>query len=317
MKAKDIPVPERWPLLIRQAMLHAVSIAHFSIVCALSRAENSKCYEANLKGKIDRLEAELAQVKNQNRILISRFSRIPSRQRPYYSPNERMDILCHKAACGWKLKKTAEAFLTDEATISSWMKKIDNGSLVKISVPWNKYPEFLKYASLKFKALVPTMGKKKISEYFVRSGLYLSAASIGRYLKDSPPVSPGGNDTEASEADEKIKSIKSKHLGNIWNIDLTVVPTCGLWVSWIPNALPQTWPFCWWLLVIVDHFSRKAVGFALFKKQPSSEEVTAALDKAIVKNGRKPRHIISAVLLRKLQKLVPEKRYKTTLRRGR
>ena len=40
------------------------------------------------------------------------------------------------------------------------------------------------------------------------------------------------------------------------------------------------------MLVIVDHFSRKAVGFAVFKKQPSSEEVTAALDNAIAKNGR-------------------------------
>jgi len=26
--------------------------------------------------------------------------------------------------------------------------------------------------------------------------------------------------------------------------------------------LPQRWPFCWWVGVIVDHFSRRIMGVA-------------------------------------------------------
>jgi len=75
---------------------------------------------------------------------------------------------------------------------------------------------------------------------------------------------------------------------------LTAVPTLGgFWTSLIPNSLEQVWPYCWWVLVIIDHFSRNAVGFALFKKSPTSEEVTAALEKSIPRTGRKAKHIIS------------------------
>jgi hypothetical protein len=34
-------------------------------------------------------------------------------------------------------------------------------------------------------------------------------------------------------------------------------------------------------LNVVDHFSRRAVGFAVFKNRPTSEDVTAALDRII------------------------------------
>jgi hypothetical protein len=77
-------------------------------------------------------------------------------------------------------------------------------------------------------------------------------------------------------------------------LDLTTVPICGgFWTSWLPNALPQVWPFCWWVFVIVDHFSRKGVGFAIFKKQPTSEEITAVLDKAVQRNGRAPKYTVT------------------------
>ena len=62
---------------------------------------------------------------------------------------------------------------------------------------------------------------------------------------------------------------------------------------WFPFALPQVWPFCWWTLVIIDHFSRKAVGFALFKRPPTSREVADALGKAVERNGLAPKHLVT------------------------
>jgi len=59
-----------------------------------------------------------------------------------------MEILNHKAACGWSLKQTAEAFQTSPETISSWLKRINDDSLINLPKPWNKYPAYLRYVFL-------------------------------------------------------------------------------------------------------------------------------------------------------------------------
>ena len=66
----------------------------------------------------------------------------------------------------------------------------------------------------------------------------------------------------------------------------------GFWASWVPNAIWQRWPVCWWLLNVVDHFSRRSVGFAAFKCRPTSEEVTAALDRILSAEQVRPKHLI-------------------------
>ncbi len=295
MKVKDIPIPENWPQLIRRAMIHAAALAHFDIVYAWSKAADSAVQNVRIKARLDKLQTDLSRKENQLRIIMARLERVPAKHRPYYLPEERMSILNHKAACGWNLEQTAKAFQVDASTVSSWMKRLDAGSLVKIPVPWNKYPSYLRYAVQQLKAVVPRMGKKKIAEYFVRGGLYLAATTVGRYLKSKPqpelPVEPEPVD---SADNGKKRFINSKHPNHTWTVDLTSVPTSGgLWTSWMPNLFPLRWPFCWWVLVVMDHFSRKAVGFALFRKQPTSAEVTQALDKAVEQVGKAPKHIIS------------------------
>ncbi len=77
-------------------------------------------------------------------------------------------------------------------------------------------------------------------------------------------------------------------------MDLTVVPTTpGFWVPWIPFSKLQRWPFCWWVAVVIDQFSRRVVGFALFTKPPTSTEVCAFLDRVAKRTGTKPKHIVT------------------------
>jgi putative transposase len=43
----------------------------------------------------------------------------------------------------------------------------------------------------------------------------------------------------------------------LWHVDLTAVPTsAGFWASWCPWALPQCWPFCWCLAVVLRFLGR-------------------------------------------------------------
>ena len=82
MNAKDIPIPEKWPHLIRQAMLHSISLAHVGIIVSWSRSADSAIQNVRLKSKLDKLQTEAARAKNQLRIISSRFSRVPAKNRP-------------------------------------------------------------------------------------------------------------------------------------------------------------------------------------------------------------------------------------------
>src|SRR5262249_13873849 len=65
------------------------------------------------------------------------------------------------------------------------------------------------------------------------------------------------------------------------------------WASWLPFALPQCWPFCHWLLVVLDHFSRKAMTIGVFAKQPTSAAIRQALGRVIGKIGSAPKYLVT------------------------
>ena len=88
-------------------------------------------------------------------------------------------------------------------------------------------------------------------------------------LKETDPIP---EDVVSSLAVIDTRIVTARHAGEVWHVDLTAVPTGpGFWVPWVPFALPQSWPFCWWVGVVVDHFSRAVVGFAIFRDRVVSE----------------------------------------------
>jgi hypothetical protein len=87
--------------------------------------------------------------------------------------------------------------------------------------------------------------------------------------------------------------VTAKFPSHVWHADLTVVPTAaGLCTSWLPFALPQRWPFCWWLAVLVDHFSRRVMGVAAFTKQPDSQAVRNLFGRTIAQAKATPKYIV-------------------------
>jgi transposase InsO family protein len=88
--------------------------------------------------------------------------------------------------------------------------------------------------------------------------------------------------------------VTAKAPGHVWHCDLTTVPTAlGVGCSWLPFALPQRRPFCWWLAVAIDHYSRRTMGFAVFDQPPTSLAIRAFLGRAIRRAGIVPRHLIT------------------------
>jgi hypothetical protein len=75
---------------------------------------------------------------------------------------------------------------------------------------------------------------------------------------------------------------------------LTALPVCGgFWLPWIPWSLLDSWPVCWWLLVVVDHFSRSIEHVAVFSRKPSAEDVCTALEDALAKATGPPKYMIT------------------------
>jgi transposase InsO family protein len=161
-------------------------------------------------------------------------------------------------------------------------------ALVQFRQPVNKFPEFVGYMVRRLKVLCPTMGRVKIAQVLCRAGLHLGPTTVSRMLKDVSRWKP------APTAETSHRIVRSKRPDHIWHCDLSTVPTSlGFWTSWLPFARPQRWPFCWWIVVAVDHYSRRVMGFAVFKQQPTSAAVWAFLGRALRQAVSKPRHLIT------------------------
>jgi len=177
------------------------------------------------------------------------------------------------------------------ATIASWMKRIDEegpDALVQIREPVNRFPDFVRYAVQRLKTLCPTLGKVKIAQVLCRAGLHLGSTTVGRILKEPPHSMP--REIGATKA----RVVTAKRPNHVWHIDLTAVPIrSGFWAPWLPFALPPCWPFCWWLAVVIDHHSRRAMGFAVFPKQPGSIAARTFMGKLITRTQAAPKYLIS------------------------
>jgi len=91
----------------------------------------------------------------------------------------------------------------------------------------------------------------------------------------------------------KRRAVTAKRPNHVWHVDLTTMPIgAGFWVPWLPFSLPQRWPFCWWLAVVVDHYSRRVMGFALFNCQPGSEAIRSLLGRTIAAVGAVPKYLV-------------------------
>jgi transposase InsO family protein len=289
-KQPRIPLPKSWTKWVRSALLHVVSLAQYATAYTCSWAAGSVNPRLRLLAENDQLHQEILLLREELCIHRARMGRIPAQRRPHYASTERMAILELRAACGWSIKQAADAFLVTPATIASWMRRIDEqgpDALLQLGGPVNKFPDFVRYAVQRLKALCPSMGKVRIAQTLRRAGLHLGATTVGRILKEPPRR----RSRDALVATGRV--VTARTANHVWHVDLTVVPTgAGFSASWLPFALPQCWPFCWWVGVVLDHFSRRVLGMAIFGQRPDSPSVRMALGRIIARTKTMPKYLI-------------------------
>jgi transposase InsO family protein len=212
-----------------------------------------------------------------------------------------MAILQLMAARGWSKAQAGRRFLVTDETVASWNGRIEEdgpGALVKATVPVNKFPDFVAAMVTKLKRLFPVMGRRRIAAFLARAGLHIAPSTVRRMLNRAPaetpaPVAPGKNPDEPLSS-AKPRTVIANYPNHVWGIDTTALPTStGFWTSWFPFSLAQSWPFCWRLAVVVDHWSRRSLGLAAFKRRPTADEICIVLDEAARRAGRVPKYTAS------------------------
>ncbi len=297
-RRERFPLPRGWTRIVRSSVLHAVSLASAALTLAWAKATRNRRPKVQLVAELERGKTEITLIKEELSIKDGRWSRVPPRRRPYYGPIQRMRILRLKAARSWSTSQTAHIFLVTEETIASWLKRIDEEgerSLVQIAEPVNKFPDYVGYLVRWLRCVCPSMGKVRISQTLARAGLHLGATTVGRMLRaDTPEKEPDELTLHEEAPPSAGRVVSAKYADHIWHVDLSIIPTAaGFWVPWLPFSKPLRWPFCWWIAVVIDQFSRRVNGFALFKKPPYSVEVCEFLDRVMERTGSKPKHVIT------------------------
>jgi transposase len=295
-KLPQIPLPKSWGARVKSAVLHVLALAQYALTYSRSWTADSTNQRVQLRAECDRLTQELALLREEIRIKDVRMAQLDPQRRSHYPPTERMAILELRATRGWSLEQAARVFLVTAETVSSWIRRIDEAgaqALVQTGQPVNKFPELVRYLVQRLKVLCPTLGKKKIAQVLCRAGLHLGTTTVGRILKEAPHPKPTVQHVSSQSADEATQAeivspevakriVTAKRVNHVWHVDLTLVPTqLGFWTSWLPFSLPQSWPFGYWLVVAIDHFSRRAMGFAVFPNDPDSRHVRSFLGRAM------------------------------------
>ena len=251
-----MPLPKQWPRLVHAAVVHAVSLANVAFAVVRSRAEHQFDARVRLQTENTQLRRAISLLRDEARIKDAKMECVPAQRRPHYPPIERLAILDLRAPRGWSQVQTARRLLVTPLTVASWTQRLDDegpDALVQVREPVSRFPELVSYVVQRLKALCPTMGNRRIADVFARAGLHLGTTTVRRRLTPAPKP------TRKSKRPLEPKAVTAKGPNHVWHVDLTTVPTIGgFWISWWLFAFPQRWPFCWWVAVVVDHFSRRA-----------------------------------------------------------
>src|SRR5262249_43131934 len=150
----------------------------------------------------------------------------------------------------------------------------------------NKFPEFVCSTVQQLQRLCPSRGKKQLAGILARAGLHLSVSTVARFRTDTPQPTRPHADVRPSPS----RFVTAKRPNHVWYVDLTTLPTqSGFWCSWLPCALPQCWPFCWWVAVLLDHYSRRVMECAVFRQPPTAVALRCFLGRALRRAGATPR----------------------------
>lgn len=212
-------------------------------------------------------------------LLAARFSKIPERHRPYFTPAQRFRILEIKSLLAWSAAQTAATFLVCTHTILNWERVADPesrtaGSLVEPTPPVRRAADVVR-STAQLLARLGFGGQDLCARLLARAGWRVSARSIGRYRRGrSLPSAP----TPAPSGRPNPRPVRSRFVHHVWMMDLSEVQ------QFLGPTLHMA--------AVFDAFSRAPLALQVFEPRPTAQEM-ARLLRAAVRRFARPRYLIS------------------------
>lgn len=315
------PLPKDWKRRRKSALAHAVALERLALLQVRAEFENSPDPRAALVAELDRARHEIALLREESRILRARMACIPAAKRPQYPRTERMAIVVYREKRGWTAAETGRRFQIAGGSVKRWSRRLDEDgpeALCEVPVPVNRIDDQITAVVQTMHQVSPKAGRRRIAAVLGRLGIDISASSVRRILRRAPaqaqpppePPShshqPGSGASEAAGGVPAVepagaaatpRAIVARHPHHTWHIDVTAIATspigAGFFTLWWPLAMLFGWPISWHIALVLDHFSRSLVGFAVFRNNPSAPDICALLDRAVLLSGTSPKYIIS------------------------
>ncbi|HUW10279.1 MAG TPA: DDE-type integrase/transposase/recombinase [Anaerolineae bacterium] len=228
-------------------------------------------------GEVARLRDENRQLKWENRLLKARDADAPCRKR--YSPLQRLQILWHMECYRIPRSRVKEHFLIAKSTLYRWLHAAQEGNLgerkSKSESP-RKTPAELAQMIWDIFEANPYVGWDRIASILWLLGVFVGASTVRNILlQPKPKNAPAA--AKAQQAPAAPRQIVARYPNHVWSVDRTRVMRWGIWPTWV--------------LVAIDHFSRKVVACRPLEG-PNAGWVVGAMEEAFLQYGA-PRHLIS------------------------
>lgn len=279
-----------------RALLKAHALLATALGIRLAELRDSGLSDAARFARMHELSWQLPAALSAARVLGERWSKVPERHRPHYTPEQRFEILRVKSVLVLSARETASLFALSQATIHRWITELlraqnADPDTATIGKKFQPTPPVRRYADA-FRDLLRTLsvqgfgGAERIARVVARHGFKVSARTVARVRKEvtvppgPTPPGPGGRvaDPPGGPKEEKPRELAARGPLDKVLVDITHVRSLfGL--------------FTFRIAVVLDLFSRFPLAFAVFGKEPSASDMVALVEKALLFG--KPRVLLS------------------------
>ncbi len=233
--------------------------------------------EAALEARVVVLEDMVEQRDAHIEVLESRLGQ--ERSRKPYPLMERLRIIWLMQYFQIPGRRLKEMLGVSRSSVRRWLKGFEEGKLAQGNQPkepMSKTPR--ESAELIWEVFRhnPLWGRHRIAMAAWGLGVFVAASTVRNILlRPRPPQS--SPEPAAVKQEAKPRQIVARYPNHVWSVDRTRVWRWHVWPSWV--------------LVAIDHFSRKVVAVCPLEG-PNARWVVEVLEDAFLRHGS-PRHIIS------------------------
>lgn len=228
-------------------------------------------------GELARLRDEHRRLKSENQLLKSRLDDAPSRKR--YTPVQRLQILWHMSYYRIPRSHVTEHFRIAKSTLYRWLhaaEKGDTGDRKSGKESPRKTPRELAQMIWDIFEANPCFGRDRIANILWLLGVFVAASTVRNVLlRPKPETTPAA--AKATARPQKPREIIAHYPNHVSSVDRTRVLRWGLWPTWV--------------LVAIDHFSRKVVAVCPLEG-PNAGWAVGEMEEAFRRYGP-PKHIIT------------------------